>query len=69
MTFKTDKQNEFKKDPLRGLEYRQDHNDKPFPFVQVFLYILVIMCVVICVKMCKDKPEPVSMEQLNADRR
>lgn len=69
MTFKTTKKNEFKKDPLRGLEYNHDEY-KPFPFVQTFVMMLITMTfIAVCFKMCTDKPEVVTTQQLNADRR
>ncbi len=67
MTFKTTEKNEFKKDYLKGLEYSHD-DYKPFPFVQVFLYMLVILAIATAVYTCNTKAEPVTVEQLNTGR-
>lgn len=68
MTFNTTKNNTFKKSNLKGLEYKQIE-PKPVPFVQIVGIMFAILIAVTCVKMCFDKPEVVTVEQLNADRR
>lgn len=67
MTYQTDKKNEFKKDPLRGLEYK-NADVRPFPIVQAVVICFLLILVATCVKMC-NTPEQPSLTQLNADRR
>lgn len=62
MTFKTTEQNKFRKDPLRGLEYKHiDH--KPYPFVQISFIILIIMAVIVLVKI-KTKSNDQTTDQI-----
>lgn len=68
MTFKTTGKNEFKKDPLRGLEYNQQ-KEKQVPFVQFVLLMAAFLFIAVCFKMCFDEPQVMTIEQLNSDRR
>lgn len=68
MTFQTNTKNEFKKDPLRGLEYNKT-NRKPAPFVQIALTMLACLIIATVFKICTDKPDPIPTTVLNADRR
>ena len=68
MTFKTTEKNSFKKDPLRGLEVNQKEY-RPFRFVELAAIVLAITLLSVCVKMCNDKPEVITLDQLNSARR
>lgn len=68
MTFQTDKKNEFKKDPLRGLEYN-NRPVKPTPFVQIVLIMAACLLMAVAFKACFQEPEIITIDQLNADRR
>jgi len=68
MTFQTDKKNEFKKDPLRGLEYKQQES-KQIPFVQIVVLMGCFLFIAVAFKMCTDKPERIPLSVLNAPRR
>lgn len=68
MTFPTDKKNTFKKDYLKGLEYKKpEYKPNSFLLAGAVCVMLAFLC--LCVKMCFDEPKTVTMEQLNADRR
>lgn len=67
MTFQTDKKNDFKKDPLRGLEYKQQES-KQIPFVQIVLLMATFLFIAVAFKMCTDKPQVVTVQELNTGR-
>lgn len=68
MTFETNQKNTFKKDPLRGLEYKANQS-KQIPFVQVVLIMAACLLIATAFKMCTDKPERIPLSVLNAPRR
>lgn len=68
MTFQTDKKNTFKKDPLRGLEYKQQEV-KQIPFVQIVLLMAAFLLIATAFKMCFEEPQVITIQELNADRR
>lgn len=67
MTFHTDRKNTFKKDPLRGLEYNHTPT-KPVPVVQIAGIIFALLFITVCFKMCFDKPEVITLQELNSAR-
>lgn len=68
MTFETNQKNTFKKNPLRGLEYKQKEA-KHVPIVQIVLVMATCLLIATVFKMCTDKPERIPLSVLNATRR